>query len=317
MQQRLSIEINDGDAAHSVNPLPWSIGLLIVLSQMSVASEYLPGRLLCAATVEHPPHPSPSLPSSPILPHQSGADIHSVDTRFNDWTSLNFAADKGHDQVVRMLTRTRTRTGVKRSSRSKRSRSWRIELNVAGAGGGAALLWITSAREDGTSREARVKWRLKCIRDKEWISAAPRPYGPSRSWGGAWGGSRSIFSNSKDVNQPGVFDFVGGEVRMKDVFLLSIIHNIKRPELPMIEHSGSLACSRSVLTESSTTSFGHHLITPHKRTMLRPVSHQSSKSTYAVIRDVQVGLPPTGYPGWRNRNSISHMKLTPVSSMSD
>ena len=166
------------------------------------------------------------------------------------------------------------------------------------------------------SREQRVRWRLKGIRDKEWISAAPRPYGPSRSWGGAWGGNRSLFSNSKDLNQPGVLEYVGGEVRLKDVFLLNVVHNIKAAELPTIEFSRNLACSRSVLSESSTISFGNHPITSHKRTMIRPVSKQSSKSTYAAIQDVQVGLPLTGYPGWRNRHSTSPMKLTPMTSTS-
>jgi hypothetical protein len=55
-----------------------------------------------------------------------------------------------------------------------------------------------------------LKWRLKCTRDAEWRSAAPRAYGPSRDWGGAWGGAGSAFSNASYANAPGMVARAGG-----------------------------------------------------------------------------------------------------------
>jgi len=55
-----------------------------------------------------------------------------------------------------------------------------------------------------------LKWRLKCTRDAEWRSAAPRAYGPSRDWGGAWGGAGSSFSNASYANAPGMVARAGG-----------------------------------------------------------------------------------------------------------
>ncbi|KAJ1489414.1 hypothetical protein T484DRAFT_1885908 [Baffinella frigidus] len=68
-----------------------------------------------------------------------------------------------------------------------------------------------------------IKWRLKCSRENEWHSAAPRAYGPGRHWGGAWGGDESSFSNTSAANAPGMAEKAGGRWEERSRFVLSAI----------------------------------------------------------------------------------------------
>lgn len=76
-----------------------------------------------------------------------------------------------------------------------------------------------------------LKWRLSCFVDRVWQSAAPRPYGPSRDWGGAWGGIDAPFMNSSQQNQPGNAKIVGGYWQKIPRFVMHVVDEVTdRPD---------------------------------------------------------------------------------------
>jgi hypothetical protein len=66
-----------------------------------------------------------------------------------------------------------------------------------------SLFWVCRQRNRPTpSRVNNQLWQLRCRRERVWNSAAPRPYGPSRDWGGAWGGGYLKYSNRFEAQGP-------------------------------------------------------------------------------------------------------------------
>ena len=78
-------------------------------------------------------------------------------------------------------------------------------------------------------QSGHLKWRLTCFVDRVWKSAAPRAYGPSRTWGGAWGGASGTagpFKNDSSLNQPGNAAVVGGIWEKLPRFIMHVIDEI-------------------------------------------------------------------------------------------
>lgn len=149
----------------------------------------------------------------------------------------------------------------------------------------------------------RLKWRLSCFVDRVWKSAAPRPYGPSRDWGGAWGGIASPFTNNSSLHQPGNTQTVGGHWQKVPRFFVHVIDEV-RDRKDFVPPSPGLAISAMVNlpTKATLPSFESSRQVPfQKHRVPRTFSSKGQSTSYCVQKSVQIGRPRHGYPGCADR----------------
>jgi hypothetical protein len=154
-------------------------------------------------------------------------------------------------------------------------------------------------------RSGPLKWRLTCLVDRVWISPNVRPYGPSREWGGSWGGGNEPFKNSSTLNQPGNAKIVGGHWQKIPRFIMHVVDEVSekkdfRLPSPRLAHAATVSlptsCTLPAFESTRQVPFQKHCVP-------RTVSGFRSTTSYCVQKGVQIGMPEQGYPGWEARNS--------------
>jgi hypothetical protein len=150
-----------------------------------------------------------------------------------------------------------------------------------------------------------LKWRLSCFVDRVWKSEAGRPYGPSRDWGGAWGGVDAPFRNSSALNQPGNAQIVGGYWKKIPRFIMHVVDEVAaRSEFSLPSPRLAIPATVVLPTAGTMPAFESTRLVPFQQHVVsRTFSGFGSSSSYRVQKKVQIGLPERGYPGWKNRLS--------------
>lgn len=215
-----------------------------------------------------------------------------------------FQAKDGHTHSAEILARIFEQIGYRGRIQTEKNK---LQFDFIGTDDKEEdVFYFAQRRSVNPNRDGPVKWRLKCSRDTVWRSAAPRPYGPGREWGGPWGGGVLPFANHELFHQPGATEEMnGGTWEPCQRYVLSVIDE-GRPEQPFQPFEpGPTLSATGTLSGSYMPHFSTgRTVAPHSKVVPRTIAPRGLKNSYRVQHHVQVGLPPCGYPGWSNRHNI-------------